>query len=98
MNVIPLFREYVRRGYYPFWREGMDEYWAKLQNVLDKAREMSLSSAADLCDPDGNHFEIGGKNKKPSQLPPNEPGYLLVDNIEIGSGGRIPLYLTGFLY
>lgn len=215
MNVIPLFREYLRTGYYPFWREGMDDYWSKLQNVLDKvlyedipaafsvrppgvqqlkrllhivatskpfqinvsvmsreigmaretlygyldhleksyvlkqlwlpetgrkyqrkpgklyfdngsllgllvdenhpdfvgalretfavnqlsaARDMTLSPAADLRDGDGNHFEIGGRNKKPGQLPPDEPGYLLVDNIEIGSARRIPLYLAGFLY
>lgn len=36
VDILPLFREYLRIGYYPFWREGAGDYWAKLQNVLDK--------------------------------------------------------------
>ncbi len=43
-------------------------------------------------------FEIGGKGKKGRQLPVSEAGYILVDNLEIGFGRKIPLWLFGFLY
>ena len=41
-------------------------------------------------------FEIGGKNKTPSQLK-GENGYLVKDNVLIGDNKTIPLYLFGFL-
>ena len=43
-------------------------------------------------------FEIGGKNKKETQLKNARDGYLALDSIERGSQKRIPLYLFGFLY
>ncbi len=215
INILPLFREYLKIGYYPFWREGVEDYWAKLQNVLDKilyedipsafsvrppgvqqmkrllhivstskpfqlnvssiAREigmsretlyeyldhldkalvlkqlwlpetgsryqrkpgklyfenpsllallanetspdyrgtsretfavnqlsttgkLALSPMADLVAADGHHFEIGGPGKTARQLPPDKPGFLLVDGIDIGAANRIPLFLIGFLY
>jgi len=214
-NILALFREYLRSGYYPFWLEGLDDYWPKLQNVLDKilyedittafsvrppgiqqmkrllsivatsgpfqinvsavsreigmAREtlyeyldhlhgayivnelwhpgtgtrfkrkpgkiffengsllallanenspafvgalretfivnqlshataLQLSPTADFQDAAGTLFEVGGASKDGSQLPKDAQGHLLVDDTEIGSGNRIPLYLVGFLY
>ena len=215
MNVMALFREYLRIGYYPFWLEGISDYWSKIHNVLDKilyediptafsvrppgvqqmkrllsivaasgpfqinvsavAREvgmsretlyeylehlhvsyilnqlwfpgtgmrfkrkpgklffencslltlladenksdfrgalretfvvnqlgnaaaLKLSSTGDFQDATGNHFEVGGASKDYSQLPEGKNGYLLVDDTEVGSGNRIPLYMAGFLY
>lgn len=43
-------------------------------------------------------FEIGGKNKKFSQIKDIPNSYLAVDNIEVGYGSNIPLWLFGFLY
>ena len=43
-------------------------------------------------------FEIGGKNKKFSQIKDLEQSYIISDNIEIGSRNKIPLYLFGLLY
>jgi predicted AAA+ superfamily ATPase len=43
-------------------------------------------------------FEIGGKNKKFSQIKDLEQSYIVSDNIEIGSRNKIPLYLFGLLY
>jgi len=214
-NILALFREYLRIGYYPFWLEGLNDYWPKLQNVLDKilyediptafsvrppgiqqmkrllsivatsgpfqinvsavAREVGmsretlyeyldhlngayvvnelwlpgtgtrfkrkpgklffengslltllaneklpaftgairetfvvnqlgnaidlrLSATADFQDETGIHFEVGGQSKDRSQLPQGSTGHLLVDDTEVGSGNRIPLYLAGFLY
>jgi uncharacterized protein len=48
---------------------------------------------------DGRYtFEIGGKNKDFSQIKDIKNSYLGVDNIEIGAGNKIPLWLFGFLY
>ncbi len=44
-------------------------------------------------------FEIGGKNKDFSQIKDySDAGYLILDDIEIGSKRKIPIWLFGFLY
>ena len=43
-------------------------------------------------------FEVGGKNKGTEQIRGLKSAYLALDKIEIGFGGKIPLYLFGFLY
>ncbi len=45
-------------------------------------------------------FEIGGKNKTSKQLSDwdGEKSFILADNIEYGTGNRIPLWMMGFLY
>jgi len=43
-------------------------------------------------------FEVGGKNKGRSQISKVENAWLALDNIEIGHGNRMPLWLFGFLY
>lgn len=43
-------------------------------------------------------IEVGGKGKDLSQLGDNQHGYVAADEIEIGFGRKIPLYLFGFMY
>lgn len=43
-------------------------------------------------------IEIGGKNKKASQVKHLADHYLGIDDIELGVGRQIPLWLFGFLY
>ncbi|MFC3416332.1 ATP-binding protein [Algoriphagus hitonicola] len=43
-------------------------------------------------------FEIGGKNKSKTQIKDLPHSYLVKDDIEIGIGNTIPLWLFGFLY
>ena len=43
-------------------------------------------------------FEVGGKGKTFDQIADIQDSYLAVDDTEIGSGSRIPLWLFGFLY
>lgn len=43
-------------------------------------------------------FEIGGANKTLKQLQGNEQGYVLVDDVVLGEGKRIPLWLLGMIY
>lgn len=43
-------------------------------------------------------FEVGGKGKDYSQIKNLKNSFLAVDNLEIGIGNKIPLYVFGFLY
>jgi hypothetical protein len=43
-------------------------------------------------------FEIVGKNKGFGQIREAEHGFVAADDIEVGFGNKIPLWLFGFLY
>lgn len=43
-------------------------------------------------------FEVGGKNKSTAQIKNLKNAYVFADDITVGLGNRIPLYLLGFLY
>jgi len=43
-------------------------------------------------------FEIGGKNKSFKQIASLPNSYVASDDIEVGNGNKIPLWLFGFLY
>ena len=48
---------------------------------------------------DGRYlFEVGGKNKKFNQIADHPDSYVLADDMEIGFGNKIPIWLLGFLY
>lgn len=67
-------------------------------NQLRNATDLKLSPSADFQDATDTHFEVGGASKNRAQLPEDRNGFILVDDMEVGSGHRIPLYLIGFLY
>jgi uncharacterized protein len=46
----------------------------------------------------GLHIEVGGKNKSSKQLVGIEESIVAADDIEIGYGNKVPLWLLGFLY
>ena len=43
-------------------------------------------------------FEIGGKRKRYSPIEGIPDGFIVADDIEIGFGNKIPLWMMGFLY
>lgn len=48
---------------------------------------------------DGKHlFEVGGKGKGFDQIKDLADSYVVNDDVEIGTGNKIPLWLFGFLY
>jgi uncharacterized protein len=48
---------------------------------------------------DGKYtFEVGGKNKSFDQIKDMENSYIAADNMEIGWGNKIPLWLFGLMY
>ena len=42
--------------------------------------------------------EVGGKNKKANQVKHLADHYIAADDIEVGVGRQVPLWLFGFLY
>lgn len=67
-------------------------------SMIAVRHQVDLPSHADFLVDDKYLFEIGGKNKSKHQLNQSEKGYLVCDNLEHGSGIKIPLWLFGFLY
>ena len=66
-------------------------------NQLACRHKLSYLKAGDFLVDQQHVFEVGGANKSGKQLS-DTPGYLAVDQIELGYQNRIPLWLFGFLY
>ncbi len=67
-------------------------------NQLSQAHEVTYPAAGDFM-VDGRHlFEIGGAGKGFTQIKDIPSSYVAADDIEIGHGNKIPLWLFGFLY
>lgn len=65
---------------------------------LSVDNEITMPSNGDFL-VDGKHLiEVGGKGKDFSQIADLPDSYLAVDNVEIGVGNRIPLWMLGLLY
>lgn len=70
-----------------------------LLNQLRNAKhEVSLPNHGDFLVNRKYTIEVGGKNKGNEQLKGIEEAYIAADNMEIGVGNKIPLWLFGFLY
>ena len=60
--------------------------------------QLYMPSKGDLVVDDKWLFEVGGKRKDFSQIKNMEDSFVVSDNMEIGHGNKIPLWLFGFLY
>ena len=60
--------------------------------------DVSYPKQGDFLIDDKHLFEVGGKGKTFEQIADVPDSYLAVDDTEVGSGCRIPLWLFGFLY
>ncbi|NGX62792.1 MAG: hypothetical protein KR126chlam6_00192 [Candidatus Anoxychlamydiales bacterium] len=65
---------------------------------MAKGHIVTLPKNGDFCIDKNYIFEVGGKNKNFKQIRSEKTGYIACDNIEIGIGKKIPLWLFGFLY
>ncbi len=67
-------------------------------NLTGALHKVSSPSQGDFL-VDGRYiFEVGGKSKGFSQISGVRNSFLAVDDIEIGIGNKIPLWIFGFLY
>ena len=67
-------------------------------SMLVGKHEMSIPKKGDFFVDDTYTFEVGGKNKSFKQIKDLPNSFVIADDIEIGSGNKIPLWLFGFLY
>lgn len=67
-------------------------------NQVGYRHRLNYISHTDFLVDEKYYFEIGGKNKTKKQLENRENSFVVKDNIEIGNGNTIPLWLFGFLY
>lgn len=68
---------------------------SQLQNASYK---VTASKKGDFVIDNKYTFEIGGKNKSFKQIKDISNSYVVSDDIEVGFGNKIPLWLFGFLY
>ena len=59
-------------------------------NQVSSVAKVTAAKRGDFLLDDAITVEVGGRNKTPSQLPDASSSYLALDNIEYGSGNRIP--------
>ena len=67
-------------------------------NQIRSGHTISYTEKGDFLADSRFLFEIGGRDKEPSELENMADAYLALDDIEVGLGKRIPLWLFGFLY
>ena len=66
--------------------------------LFNAHHELTFSGSGDFLVDNTHTMEIGGHRKSFEQIKDMSDSYLAVDDIEIGNGNRIPLWLFGFLY
>jgi predicted AAA+ superfamily ATPase len=67
-------------------------------NQVSYSEKVYYSKVGDFMVNEKFIFEIGGKNKGFKQLMNESNAFVVSDEIEIGFGNKIPLWLFGFLY
>ncbi len=67
-------------------------------NQLQLHFDISIPSKGDFLIDEKYLFEVGGKNKSFKQIKNIENSYVVADDIEVGFGNKIPLWLFGLLY
>ncbi|NVO03163.1 MAG: ATP-binding protein [Bacteroidetes bacterium] len=67
-------------------------------NQVRVKHSVEFSNLVDFRVSEKYNFEIGGKNKTKKQIVNLENAFTVVDNIEIGYGNQIPLWIFGLTY
>ncbi len=67
-------------------------------NQVSYKHKVNYPKTADFLVDDKYLFEIGGKTKTRKQIAEQKNAFVVADDIEIGFGNKIPLWLFGFLY
>ena len=67
-------------------------------NMLKPFCSVYYSDIGDFAVDEKYIFEVGGKNKSFKQIKDVKNSFVVADDIEVGFGNKIPLYLFGFLY
>ena len=79
-----------------FFVNQIKNYYASKNLFIDEA--IYASKKGNFLVNDIYTFEVGGKNKSFKQIKDMDNSFVASDDIEIGFGNKIPLWLFGFLY
>jgi len=79
-----------------FFVNQVDNYYNEKNNFLSDG--VFASDKGDFLVDEKYIIEVGGKNKSFSQIKDLPNSFIASDDIEIGFGAKIPLWLFGFLY
>jgi len=66
--------------------------------VCNAEHSITASKKGDFIIDEKYTIEVGGKSKSFKQIKDMDNSYVVADDIEVGNGNKIPLYLFGFLY
>lgn len=67
-------------------------------NTTSQTHEVTYPAKGDFLIDNKFLFEVGGRKKGFNQIKDIENSYIACDDIEIGYGNKVPLWLFGFLY
>lgn len=67
-------------------------------NQMFQAHSVKSSKTGDFYIDDKYTFEVGGTSKSFRQIAGVKKSYVVADNLELGFGNKIPLWLFGFMY
>jgi len=79
-----------------FFVNQLDNYYKNKQSLDDKG--IFSSNQGDFYCEERYTFEVGGKNKGFNQIKDLPDSYVASDDLEVGIGNKIALWLFGFLY
>ncbi len=81
-----------------FFANQMQNYLLLFKNFSFLDDQLLATKKGDFLVKNRYTFEIGGKNKSFAQIADMPNSFVLADDIEVGFGNKIPLWLFGFLY
>jgi len=79
-----------------FFANMIKNYYNSFNKIYDNS--IFLSKQGDFLVDEKYIVEVGGKNKSFEQVKDMSNSFVVADDIEIGFGAKIPLWLFGFLY
>jgi len=85
----------IREG---FFVNQLQNYFALSKNRGFVEDKIIASKQGDFILENKYTIEVGGKNKSFNQIKDIDDGFVVADDIEVGFGSKIPLWLFGFLY
>ena len=79
-----------------FFVNQLDNYYKNKQSLNDEG--IFASKQGDFYCEEKYTFEVGGKNKSFAQIKDVPNSYVVSDDLEVGIGNKIALWMFGFLY
>jgi hypothetical protein len=66
--------------------------------MLNDRHRLTIPKKGDFLVDEKYVFEVGGRSKGVKKIKDLPDSFMVADDIEIGSGNKVPLWLFGFMY